>query len=175
MSSGTTDDQPGTRTIIATTPISERDTGERASWRERWLWRLGEPLSDGALRSKRMGVAFLALILSATFWFELTPVNGIVLCPIRAVTGVECAGCGMTRSWIALVHGHWHAAVDFNPFGPILFGLAVAKLGTLGVEIGQRKPLRLPIWERVRVPVMGTLAAAMMLFGAWRIYLYFSV
>ena len=31
-------------------------------------------------------------------------------CPIKFVTGVSCAGCGMTRAWISVLHG---AAVWF--------------------------------------------------------------
>lgn len=27
-----------------------------------------------------------------------------VTCPIKYITGISCAGCGMSRAWIALMH-----------------------------------------------------------------------
>lgn len=27
-----------------------------------------------------------------------------VTCPIKYITGISCAGCGMSRAWIALLH-----------------------------------------------------------------------
>ncbi len=36
-------------------------------------------------------------------------------CPIKAVTGVSCAGCGMTRAWLAALAGDWAAAFFYHP------------------------------------------------------------
>ena len=50
-------------------------------------------------------------------------------CPIKAVTGVSCAGCGMTRAWLSALSGDWAAAFSYHPlfwmvpFGALLFFL----------------------------------------------------
>ena len=36
-------------------------------------------------------------------------------CPIKFLTGVSCAGCGMTRAWWYLLHGDIHRAVYYHP------------------------------------------------------------
>ena len=38
------------------------------------------------------------------------------VCPFRALTGLPCPGCGMTRAWISLLHGDLSAAFRFHPF-----------------------------------------------------------
>lgn len=41
-------------------------------------------------------------------------------CPVRAVTGVPCPGCGLTHSLAALACGHWSEAVADHPLGPVV-------------------------------------------------------
>lgn len=36
-------------------------------------------------------------------------------CPLRFLTGISCAGCGMTRALFALLHGDFAAAWHFHP------------------------------------------------------------
>ena len=47
-------------------------------------------------------------------------------CPIKVMTGVSCAGCGMTRAWIALLQFHWRDALEYHPLVllPIVFVVA---------------------------------------------------
>ena len=48
-------------------------------------------------------------------------------CPIKVMTGVSCAGCGMTRAWIALLQLHWRDAFEYHPLVllPIVFVVAL--------------------------------------------------
>lgn len=48
-----------------------------------------------------------------------------VTCPIKFLTGVSCAGCGMSRAWLALLRGDWAGALAFHPLVllPIPLGL----------------------------------------------------
>jgi len=48
-------------------------------------------------------------------------------CPFRAVTGVDCPFCGMTRATLALGGGEWSRALELHPLAPIVV------LGTLGL------------------------------------------
>lgn len=36
-------------------------------------------------------------------------------CPIKAVTGISCAGCGMTRALISAATGHFRKAFYYHP------------------------------------------------------------
>jgi uncharacterized protein DUF2752 len=45
----------------------------------------------------------------------------IILCPFRALTGLLCPGCGMTRAFCALGHGELRRAIGFNALSPLLF------------------------------------------------------
>ena len=46
------------------------------------------------------------------------------LCAFRGFLGVNCPGCGMTRSFIYLAHGNWQASWEMHRLG-FLFALAV--------------------------------------------------
>lgn len=43
-----------------------------------------------------------------------------VVCTLRAATGWLCPGCGLTRSFVATVHGDWSAGFALHPIGPPL-------------------------------------------------------
>ena len=36
-------------------------------------------------------------------------------CPIKFVTGISCAGCGMTRAWLALLRLDLRTAFEYHP------------------------------------------------------------
>lgn len=38
-----------------------------------------------------------------------------ITCPIKYVTGISCAGCGMTRAWISFVRGDLQLAFSYHP------------------------------------------------------------
>ena len=54
------------------------------------------------------------------------------VCPFFNATGLPCPGCGLTRSFVCLAHGHLFEALRWHPLGPVLFGGALVFLaGTL--------------------------------------------
>lgn len=57
------------------------------------------------------------------------------LCHMRRFTGLDCPGCGLTRSFISLGHGDVVAAWQFNPAGIVLFGLLIAQLPYRGLQL----------------------------------------
>ncbi len=38
-----------------------------------------------------------------------------ITCPIRAVSGIPCPACGMTRSFLALLQLDWKESLYYNP------------------------------------------------------------
>ncbi len=76
-------------------------------------------------RDVRIGAA--ALVGAAAVWPAL-PLHPPFACPLRAVTGIPCPLCGMTRACVAAVHGHLGASLAFNPGGLLVVLLALAAL-----------------------------------------------
>jgi uncharacterized protein DUF2752 len=80
--------------------------------------------------------------------------HGPIVCWLRALTGVPCPTCGLTRSFVAFAHGGWLEAFRAHPAGPILFlGLALGAVAALrgGPPIHAR-----PAFARV-APALATL------------------
>lgn len=47
------------------------------------------------------------------------------LCPSRALIGVPCPGCGLTRATFAAAHGDFHGMVHLHPLAPLLTPLLI--------------------------------------------------
>ncbi len=83
-----------------------------------------------------LGLSTLVLILSATMSIRdsrqvLIPGTQIPvpeLCTFRRMTGLDCAGCGLTRCFIALGHGDVALAWKYNPVGIGLFGMVLFQI-----------------------------------------------
>jgi Protein of unknown function (DUF2752) len=86
-------------------------------------------------------------------------------CPVLALTGWQCPGCGMTRAFAALLHGHWAMSWQYNPLALLLLPVLAVYLGTSGwrgVRRGEWVLLRLPL------PILAGLLGAVLLFGIER-------
>ena len=42
-----------------------------------------------------------------------------ITCPIKYITGVSCAGCGMTRAWLGCLRGDIRTAFMYHPLFPL--------------------------------------------------------
>jgi Protein of unknown function (DUF2752) len=51
--------------------------------------------------------------------------SGAVVCPVHALTGLDCPGCGSTRAIASLSHGDVIAAFDHNALAPAVVLMAV--------------------------------------------------
>lgn len=50
------------------------------------------------------------------------------LCMSKRLFGMECPGCGLTRSVVASSRGQWSRAMHHHPAGPIIFGWALVQI-----------------------------------------------
>ncbi|MFO1464605.1 MAG: DUF2752 domain-containing protein [bacterium] len=67
---------------------------------------------------------------------------GLPKCLFLEWTGLPCPGCGLTTSFVHLLHGHWRAAFAANPLGPPLFlAFGLAAFAALGEFFRHRTPL----------------------------------
>lgn len=96
--------------------------------------------------------------------------HGPILCPFRAVTGLPCPGCGLTRSWVYGAHGEWAQSFSSHPFGlPLLIGLLVLAVVAVGFRLTRREPPNLGrlIWN----PVGKLVIAGWLVFAVVRMVL----
>lgn len=73
---------------------------------------------------RRAGAGMLAIAAV----LPLLPAGAGVPCVLRAVTGIPCPFCGMTRAVVAAVHLDFPASLAFNPGGVVAVGIAIALL-----------------------------------------------
>lgn len=85
------------------------------------------PQADPWVRGAFLLIGLGAFVAARFFPFGALP----TLCAFKRATDHPCVACGMTRSWVHMIHGEGHAAVVQNPAGSVLFvaaALAVAYL-----------------------------------------------
>lgn len=121
---------------------------------------------DRTCRRRRVlagGGVLLALGLGYALWVRVT---GLALpCPFRAVTGLLCPGCGVTRMCLALLRGDLAGAWAANP----VLLLLLPVLGLLAVRTARRyiregRSLG-PRWESA---LCWALTAVLIVWGAAR-------
>lgn len=50
------------------------------------------------------------------------------LCHLKRYTGIDCPGCGMTRSFISIAHARWLDAWRYNPAAFLLFPIVLFQI-----------------------------------------------
>ena len=65
------------------------------------------------------GLLLVPAVLFVASAFGTAATSGPILCLFRLMSGIPCAGCGMTRAFVAIGHGYPAAAIDYNPLSPI--------------------------------------------------------
>jgi hypothetical protein len=68
-------------------------------------------------RIRQVAIVWTMLAAGATYLFLFEPgkTGFFPGCPFRALTGLDCPGCGSTRAVHQLLHGQLAAAFEFNP------------------------------------------------------------
>lgn len=47
------------------------------------------------------------------------------ICPFYNLTGLPCPGCGLTRAFVCLGHGHWRESLHWHPLGWLIYGICI--------------------------------------------------
>ena len=77
-------------------------------------------------------IAFAAIVaLVATMWVFNVP------CPIKHVTGISCAGCGMSRAFVSAISLNFADAFRYHPLWVIVVPVSIA-LAILGAKEKKR-------------------------------------
>jgi hypothetical protein len=119
-----------------------------------------EVRSKAILTATGMGAVALVVRLFPPDRYPIYPA-----CPVRALTGWRCPGCGSTHAVAALLAGHWSEAWQSNPAA-----LMAAPLLAAVVLVQLFAALRWNRWQRIPLPPLATKAilTAVLLFGLLR-------
>jgi hypothetical protein len=80
-------------------------------------------------------IAGVAAVAVASTCFAPLVDHAPVICPLRALTGFPCPGCGLTRAFLALGHGDIGAAVAFHAFSLPLAALMLIAAMSAAAEL----------------------------------------
>lgn len=110
-----------------------------------------------------------AVLLLSVVWRPSE--DGPVLCPFRALTGLPCPGCGMTRGFCALGDGDVRAAFGYNALSPALYLVAIAAWVGAGARmLGRPLPALARLrWWATRPTVGFAMIAAVLAWWAVRL------
>jgi hypothetical protein len=96
------------------------------------------------------GSASVVLTVGSGFiaYFDPSKENFFPVCPLLALTGMACPGCGLTRGFHALLHGDLITAIDFNALifvwaailGWVTLSLAVLAVRGYGLYMWPTRP-----------------------------------
>lgn len=104
----------------------------------------------------------IALCFLPQFTFPTT-------CLSRNLFGINCPGCGLTRSIVSLVHGRWADSWHMHRLGFVVFALIVAQVPYRAWRLTRRKsPEMQSPWSR-NLWWVG-LAAALVLNRLWDVF-----
>jgi len=111
--------------------------------------------------------AFAAVALALSFLYAPEALPALEVCTFRALTGLPCPGCGLTRGFCAVAHGRFAQATGFHPFSVPLFGLALVFLASPALVrifpglAGRRA-------QRVLGRATWLLTGVLAVYGVWR-------
>src|SRR5215212_6090484 len=91
-------------------------------------------ISDSSKLERILAAGAAAAMLSgaaAVWYFDPTKAGFFPVCPLYALTGFACPGCGLTRGFHALFHGDILTALDYNamlPFFAVFIGFGLVSM-----------------------------------------------
>ncbi|PQO46336.1 DUF2752 domain-containing protein [Blastopirellula marina] len=111
-------------------PLPDQEPGQRSSW------------------TFHVMMLSLALpVLGLSFLLNVQGPHDVVIpwlqiplpptCGMQRTFGLDCPGCGLTRSFICLAHGDLTASLAYNPGGILVFALVVFQIPYRLAQLGR--------------------------------------
>jgi hypothetical protein len=103
-------------------------------------------------------------------------------CSTYTALGIDCPGCGLTRSFVHLSRGNWQTAWVLNPMGPLLYAYLAVQIPLAAMRWIREAPnyqwfdrWRVVHWARINQWVGFGLAIGLLLQWVlrllWRMYI----
>src|SRR5580765_485237 len=90
-------------------------------------------------RVLRISIFIIAAVAILLLYFFVEPKNGILpKCFFHELTGLYCPGCGVQRSFHALLNGHVLTAIDYNLLFILFLPLIIYFI--LAFALGKKHP-----------------------------------
>jgi hypothetical protein len=90
---------------------------------------------ERCLIPRRLALVFACILFSITVLhvtgvYSVDRIGGAIpfFCPFKALTGIPCPGCGMTRAMLSITKGDFHGAFGYNPFSFFLLFMVVVSV-----------------------------------------------
>jgi hypothetical protein len=91
------------------------------------------------------------------------------VCAWHRLTGLNCPGCGLTRSFIALADGDMRSAWSFNPAGMLFFAALLAQFPYRLAQLARLQAGR-PAWRPAGAMIaVWVLVASLLVQWVWRL------
>lgn len=104
-----------------------------------------------------------ALFVAAYIYGFFPALDHVQICAVRRFLGFECPGCGLTRSFAALVYGNIRKSIDLHPLGIVIaVWLIYMFLRAIYILILGRKPREL-LTQKYRDLLMYVFLAALLI------------
>jgi hypothetical protein len=134
---------------------------------------------DDTRRRARLPLAILAGVYALSCLLPMPGVDGRILhlpsiCPFNALTGLPCPGCGLTRAFVCIAHGHLLEAVHWHPLAPVVFMAGIVALVDNAARWSTGRSL-FPDAPRWRSRVYWGAAVVFLMFGLARMFYYASL
>ena len=120
-----------------------------------------------------LGIIVCSLVMTVegptTVRFPGMPFTMPESCMSRRAWGIDCPGCGLTRSFISMSHLQFGNAFSFNPAGPLVYLFVLWQIPWHVFQLHRLLSLRRPIetlW--LYVPLFG-MSAAILMQWLWRL------
>lgn len=106
-------------------------------------------------------IFLLLTVVSTTGMVRIDKLTGAIpaFCPFKAITGIACPGCGMTRAITSLIEGEPGNAALYNPFCFFLLFvllMSILPMHRLGPPVRTRLEHVLPVFYAVALSLVVT-------------------
>ena len=91
-------------------------------------------------------------------------------CLSRRVWGIDCPGCGLTRSFISMSDGKFRRAFGFNAAGPLVYAFVLVQLPWHLYQIFRIKRMKRPVESIWLYSGLFVISAATFLQWIWRFF-----
>lgn len=78
-------------------------------------------MNKKAIRSRYFLFGLCIAPILGAIYHSQTNYQPLLQCPVKALTGIPCPSCGMTRGFICLARGDLNGACKENLFSPLVF------------------------------------------------------